>query len=531
VTFAGGVGGITLGASANSTGSYIMSGGSLTIDTSDVIGEYGTATFSQTGGTQTFNSQAGLAIGLFANASGSYLLGSTATLAVTGNEYIGGFGIGVFNQTGGTNSVAYTSSLGQNSGTFALGAFGGTGTYILSGGLLSVPMTEALGGNYSGERGSIGTGIFTQTGGVNDCGALYVGYSADRVFFGCQGNYLLSAGTLAVSGSENVGGAYGLYGTFTQTGGTNTAGTLNIQPGGDGGGLFTLQGGLLAVSGGISCTNGVMTQTGGTLTYSTFENNGTVSVPAINLGNNANGTFFLNYAFLTCSSLQINASGTMLVALGNVSLNGNGVVNAGGTLSIVGNGALNLNDSTLTINYSSSSDPISTFFSYLQTGYKSGAWNGPGIDSSFVASHPGYGIGYADGADGIVPGLPSGEIEIAPTLVGDATLSGSVTFGDFSILAQYFGQSGGWDEGNFLYASTVNFADFIALVGNLPSAPITSSELASMDALAANSGDTLVPNSNGVGYQVIAEVPEPAGIAILAGITGAAWLRRRKRFQ
>jgi hypothetical protein len=40
-------------------------------------------------------------------------------------------------------------------------------------------------------------------------------------------------------------------------------------------------------------------------------------------------------------------------------------------------------------------------------------------------------------------------------LAGDAKLHGTVDFGDYQVLAQYFGSSGRWDEGNFTYGSTL----------------------------------------------------------------------------
>ena len=57
------------------------------------------------------------------------------------------------------------------------------------------------------------------------------------------------------------------------------------------------------------------------------------------------------------------------------------------------------------------------------------AVGGPSIISSDIATDDiasglSYGIGYADGADGAVAGLPSGEIEIMFTLLGDANLDG-----------------------------------------------------------------------------------------------------------
>jgi hypothetical protein len=145
------------------------------------------------------------------------------------------------------------------------------------------------------------------------------------------------------------------------------------------------------------------------------------------------------------------------------------------SLTLQGNATLDLGSGTLLINYETNSDPIATLESYLAGGYSSGAWNGSGIISSTVASENAsqkalvYSIGYSDGADGIVSGLSSGQIEITPTLAGDAKLQGNVTFGDFQLLAQYFGQSGGWDEGNFTYGSTVDFGDFQLLAQNFGS--------------------------------------------------------------
>jgi hypothetical protein len=72
-------------------------------------------------------------------------------------------------------------------------------------------------------------------------------------------------------------------------------------------------------------------------------------------------------------------------------------------------------------------------------------------------------ISYADG----ITGLSSGEIEILPTLAGDAKMQGNVVFGDFQLLSQYFGNSGTpWDEGNFSFGSETNFGDFQLLSQN-----------------------------------------------------------------
>jgi len=148
---------------------------------------------------------------------------------------------------------------------------------------------------------------------------------------------------------------------------------------------------------------------------------------------------------------------------------------------IVNNGStLDLTNNTLFINYGTNPSPISAIAAELALGYAGGLWNGAGIISSAVAAENisqnalVYSIGYADGADGIVSGLSSGQIEILPTLAGDAKLEGQVVFGDFQLLAQYFGSSGSWDEGNFTYGSVVDFGDFQLLSQNFGLSAVTA---------------------------------------------------------
>jgi hypothetical protein len=172
----------------------------------------------------------------------------------------------------------------------------------------------------------------------------------------------------------------------------------------------------------------------------------------------------------TFSVSALNSASPILINGGLLQLLGNSVID--GSVTIQNGGDLDVESASLIINYAGGSDPISAIQSYLASGYNGGAWNGSGIISSSVAAENAgqsaliYGVGYADGADGIVAGLPSGQIEIMPTLAGDAKLQGNVVFGDFQLLSQYFGQSGGWDEGNFTYGSEVNFGDFQLLSQN-----------------------------------------------------------------
>ena len=181
-------------------------------------------------------------------------------------------------------------------------------------------------------------------------------------------------------------------------------------------------------------------------------------------------------------------------------------------LTILGTGTVDLTGATLFIDYGSNTDPISSIVTDLTSGYDGGTWLGSGIISSSVAiqnfeqSKLIYSVGYADGADGIVAGLSSGQIELMPTLAGDARLQGTVNFGDFQILARNFGSSGSWDQGDFTYGGSVSFPDFQMLQTNFGSNPKAisagqssgmMSELDPTDVLTGGANDTIADSAAG----------------------------------
>jgi len=197
-------------------------------------------------------------------------------------------------------------------------------------------------------------------------------------------------------------------------------------------------------------------------------------------------------------------------------------------LSIATTAALDILNNHLIIDYGSS-DPIATIAGYIQSGYNGGSWRGPGINSATAIIPTNglkYGIGYADGKDGVVSGLSSGQIEIKYTLLGDANLDGTVNGSDFSILVANFGTGAtNWDQGNFLYESSVNGSDFSALAANFgqgdsgAAVAVTQADINALDSFAV---------ANGLPLPAFANVPEPVSAALFLVAAGGFFTRRRR---
>jgi hypothetical protein len=248
---------------------------------------------------------------------------------------------------------------------------------------------------------------------------------------------------------------------------------------------------------------------------------GTLSAPATNLTG--------SYSQTGGSSVfqGFSGSGTVSVSGGSLQLATSSGLSTVSKLSVTGSGSLDITNNRLIINYGApGNDPVASIAALLTTGYNAGAWNGPGgIVSSTVATNPGYSVGYADSADtGNPAGLASGTMEIAYTLIGDADLNRTVNGIDFGILAANFNKTvvNGWDKGDFDYNGIVNGIDFTALAANFnkaasgASAGATAADFAALDAFAAANG-------------LLADVPEPTSIGLLAAGAAGLMVRRRKR--
>jgi autotransporter-associated beta strand protein len=195
-------------------------------------------------------------------------------------------------------------------------------------------------------------------------------------------------------------------------------------------------------------------------------------------------------------------------------------------LTISGTGTFDVNNNHIFIHYGSGADPIASIGALLKTGFNNGSWNGPGgiTSSAANANHLSYSLGYADSADSGNPAaLPSGTIEVAYTLIGDADLNGTVNGIDFGILAANFNKTvTGWDKGDFDYNGIVNGIDFTALASNFNKA--VSGAAVGGGAL---SDPALVAFAEANG--LMADVPEPVSLGVLAIGTVGVLSRRRRR--
>jgi autotransporter-associated beta strand protein len=294
-----------------------------------------------------------------------------------------------------------------------------------------------------------------------------------------------------------AGGAVGFTGAITGSGGITASGTGTVSLSGANG-----YGGTTNVSAGTSL---VIAAAGALPSGSTILNNGSLAIYGNSIAGNISGT----------GTLSIGGTSPVLLQLAV----GSGV-SSQNALNIASGSTLDLTNNHLIINYGNGADPIATLAGYLDTGFAGGAWNGAGISSSAVEFNSGYGLGYADGADGVVAGLLPGQIEVKYTLYGDANLDGSVNGTDFGILAANFGKSvSGWDQGDFNYNGTVNGSDFALLAANFGKSAsgtatiLPASDWASLDAFAAAHG-------------LLADVPEPSSLVTIL-FAGAFCLRRR----
>ena len=336
---------LLLGAVLGSSGTMKLNDTSSLSADNELVGDGGDGTFNQSGGTNTISGTLTVGNQFFSNSS--YNLGRTGSAGTltAGNEIIGNAGTGFFGQGFGTQT------LNSITGTLTLGAqAGGSGTYVL----------DQAGNNVAaGDEvvGDAGTGLFSQGDGSdnNVSGTLTLGRSS-----GGSGTYTLSASGGTVEANTEIVGDGG-QGTFNQSGGTNTiSGTLTVGNQSQSNSSYTL--GRIGSAGTLTAANEVVGDAGtgvffqgngsannisGTLTLgNSIGGSGTYnfsggSLFATNLlvGNFGTGTFTQTGGTATIPSLTISAnsgSGTYDLQAGGT-LNASSIqVNSQGTLKLDG---------------------------------------------------------------------------------------------------------------------------------------------------------------------------------------------------
>jgi hypothetical protein len=473
--------------------------------------------------------------------------GSAAVSGGTLDATAGGIAIGNSTGAGGTGGTIGNGSLTVTGGTVETGAGGNlllcaattalaseTGVLNLQGGLVQVSGTLMSNGTPANSLVNF-TGGELQAGTINPVNfSSTVSQSALPVALQQTSNALVQTNTSGASllhaATQNlaISGGYVLLGGAAQA---DSGQTISVT-------------GLTSVNTGVIQGNGTFA----TSATSGFGINSTLTVSGpgiVNLNgpsfNQAGASLIVNGGTVNVSSASSTPSIATIGSNGIVNLNGfipananvtvNGQLNFAtnldanvgvltlGSLNIGATGRLDITNNKLLISYSSpATDPIASIEQWIKNGFYD--LSGPQIISSSIASDDAasgllYGIGYADGADGVVAGLPSDEIEIMFTLLGDANLDGTVNGDDFSQFSHNLGQSGmSWDDGDFNYDGTVNSEDFASFSHNL----------GQTDSLASPTAGVLEA-ANGIS---LANVPEPASIGLLAlGVVGVLAQRRR----
>jgi autotransporter-associated beta strand protein len=346
-------------------------------------------------------------------------------------------------------------------------------------------------------------------------------------------NWSQSTGMISWPNNSSTAVFGNTAGTVDLSGTSITAGCVRFDVPGyvlDGPAGTTLNASMLAVNADATIAVPVVSTTGltktgvGTVTLaapSTYTGGTIVSAGtlAVTTGNGGaitgagmllkTGTGAYTAANLTLSSLSIQ-SGTLQIAPHGAA------PSTLASLSISPGAALDLNDNSLIVSYTGTS-PAPAIRALLASGFNFGEWNGPGIFSSTVNADASYlsALGYIDSGSSIT---------IKPTLYGDNNLDGVVNATDFQMFLDGLVAASGssWALGDYTYDGKVDLGnDFNLFLMNYLRAGNSLGALAPI--VESDSALSVSQKS-----QLLALVPEPAGIAPVAIIAAAITLKRRR---
>jgi autotransporter-associated beta strand protein len=455
-----------VGINSTDTGTYNQNGGTLSVGGRYYVGYNGTGTVNQTNGNISIANNFDLFVGYSSTATGIYNLGG-GTLATSGDanggdgdELIGDSGSATFTQTDGTNTVGGEASMWVAAGT------GKSAMYFLSGGTLNVPYL-----NLSQTSGT-GNGTLTISGtGVANISESITGYNNSTLvlsggLLNIEANGIASAanpittvelpapgqtagiqslGGAGINGAGldmNGGGTLLLIGANNSySGGTTIATGSTIQVGGPGGAYSTIgsipavgniddegtlqfsQSNNITLSGAVSGAGTVIEDSSGATTLSGI--NTYSGQTTVNLGTLAvNGELYHGVN----SAPSVNVSGGTLAGTGTIhsgiTLNSGTIAPglAGSTLSA--DGGLAASGGTLQFDVGTSTA------SELALGGIAGFSGGVNVDftlSGAPTSGSIFTILTSTGLSG------AGSLNLTPTVIGTDTLTPSVSGNDLIV--------------------------------------------------------------------------------------------------
>ena len=341
-------GALSLGGTAGS-GTLQMTGGSLSAASYEYVGDSGTGTFAQSGGSNNVGNGT-LCLGYNIGSSGAYNLSGNGQLSAF-NENVGFSGAGTFTQSGGTSTVTSALSLSASGiynltgGALLVPGIQGTGVFNLGGGTLvanaALSTAQPMTLTGSGGNGNINadgypitlSGLLSGTGGLSKWGAGTLTLTASDSYTGTTAvnNGILKLDFSAVGApGSNIINNISNSSTLALGGGNAIVimdyGSLNIASAI----VNNASGATLTLSGpGITTLSGTNTYTG-----ATWINNG----PTLRVGNGGNSG--------TLGSGNVTNNGTLIFSRSDAGLSGSdntytaGTLVAAGTLDVTNSDAL-----------------------------------------------------------------------------------------------------------------------------------------------------------------------------------------------
>ena len=322
--------GLYIGRMSGTIGKYVMDGGTLTTGQNDLLvgGEGGTGEFVQNSGTVTLGNW--LVIGRYANGKGIYTIKDGTLTADKQTLYVGweNGATGTFNIEGGNVTLKGLSVAYRDSNDKAGSGKTSSGYVNISGGSLTVPWIDV------GHEKNVAARI-VQTGGdvttTTANGNILIGRNA-----GGTGSYVQSGGTLTMpKGTFGLGySGANSSGTFTQTGGvvSNNSTSADTYVGQNGKGVMEIGGTYntsaskgVIVGNAASADGELLLNAGGTLKTSYVRRGNASSANAVEFHGGtlrptaSNATFLqnINRVFYGTGGLTLDTDGKNVTFTGN----------------------------------------------------------------------------------------------------------------------------------------------------------------------------------------------------------------------